>query len=238
LVLTSLYSLSPSARFHHFIFDLDGTLLDTKEDLAAATNYVLSRFGLPAIPPERVRGYVGHGVRVLVQRALGESHRHLVHEGQVLFLEYYREHLLDHTQPYPGIVQLLGRIKDGGGMISVLTNKPEEFGRHLITGLGLSDYFIGIVGGDTLTTRKPDPLGVYHLQQLSGVSLQRTLLIGDSETDVETAQAAGVAICGVTWGFGEEGLKACLERGRKGSPTPLLIQAPDELLSLVSVTSS
>lgn len=224
--------------FTHFIFDLDGTLLDTKEDLAAATNYVLSRFGLPAIPPERVRGYVGHGVRVMVESALGESNPHLVREGLVLFLAYYREHLLDDTQPYPGIAQLLGKIKDGGGVLSVLTNKPEEFSRRLIAGLGLSNYFIGIVGGDTLTTRKPDPQGVYHLQNLSGVSLQRTLLIGDSETDVETAQAAGAAVCGVTWGFGEEGLKACLERGGKGSPAPLLIRAPDELLSLVSVTSS
>jgi phosphoglycolate phosphatase len=236
--LTSLSSLSPAAHFHHFIFDLDGTLLDTTEDLAAAVNHVLSRFGLPAIPPERVRGYVGHGVRVMVERALGESQGHLVREGLVLFLEYYREHLLDHTQPYPGMVQLMGKIKDGGGVLSVLTNKPEEFSRRLIAGLSLSNYFIGIVGGDTLTTRKPDPQGVYHLQNLSGVSLQRTLLIGDSETDVETAQAAGVAVCGVTWGFGEEGLKACLERGRKGSPPPLLIRAPDELLSLVSVTSS
>lgn len=212
--------------FTHFIFDLDGTLVDTKDDLAAATNFVLRRFGLPAVLPQMVYGYVGHGARVLVERALGGDNAHLVAEGLTLFLDYYREHLLDHTQPYPGIVQLLGKIKDGGGVLSVLTNKPEELSRRIIAGLGLDSYFIEVVGGDTLATRKPDPQGVYHLQHLSGVPLQKTLLIGDSAVDVETGRAAGVSVCGVTWGFGAEGL-------RESSPE-FLVRTPGELLVLVT----
>ncbi len=227
--------------FSHFIFDLDGTLVDTKDDLAAATNFVLRCFSLPTIPPRMVYGYVGHGARVLVEKALGESNAHLVTEGLILFLDYYREHLLDHAQPYPGMVQILKKIKGGGGMLSVLTNKPEEFSRGIIEGLSLSSYFTGIVGGDTLAVRKPDPQGVYYLQQLSGIPLRKTLLIGDSAVDVETGRAAEVAICGVTWGFDVEGLSACLERGRnvcpehrrRERPPEFLVQTPGELLALV-----
>src|SRR5262245_11277544 len=206
--MVSMPFLLPMPRFAHLIFDLDGTLVDTKADLAAATNHVLAAFGLPPISPPQVADYVGYGARVLVERALGPAHADLVSRGFALFMEYYGVHLLDHTRPYAGIEQLLAAAQAQGIMLSVLTNKPEAASRAIITGLGLAPYFVTGVGGDTLPVKKPDPQGVAYLQRLTGVALSKTLLIGDSRVDCETGRAAGVATCGVRWGFDAEGLAA------------------------------
>ena len=124
-------------------------------------------------------------------------------------MEYYTAHLLDHTRPYPGMRELLTAAHTQGLALSVLTNKPEVPSRAILTGLGLADFFGALVGGDTLPVRKPDPQGVRYLQRMTGIDLAATLLIGDSCIDVETGRAAGVTTCGVTWGFGAEGMRAC-----------------------------
>jgi len=218
-----VFSLMP--RFTHLIFDLDGTLVDTKVDLAAATNQMLASFGLPQLSVQQVADSVGHGARVLVERALGQAHQHLVADGFAIFMEYYAAHLLDHTQIYKGIEALLAATHARGIPLTVLTNKPEAPSRALLAGLSLGAYFTAIVGADTLPTKKPDPQGVFYLQRLTGVDLNKTLLIGDSRVDCETGRAAGVMTCGVTWGFGAKELAAL--------PPQFLVDTPEQLGELV-----
>lgn len=194
--------------FEHVAFDLDGTLLDTRADLAASLNHVLRVLGRPALPPERVFAYVGEGARRLVELALGEDDRALVDRGVAVFMEHYGTHLLDATRPYPGMAAVLADLAGRGVALSVLSNKPESLSRTILEGLGLVRCFVGIVGGDSLPTRKPDPAGLHHLRGLTGTAAARTLLVGDSGIDVRTARAAGAGFCGVAWGLTPDGMWA------------------------------
>ena len=202
-------------RFAHVAFDLDGTLIDSRHDLASSVNHVLRTMRLPELAPETLYGYVGDGARVLVERALGPERSARVDEGMALFLEWYGAHLLDATVPYPGIIELLDALAARGVAISVLTNKPIGLTRTILDGLALSGRFVGVIGGDSLPVRKPDPAGLDELRRLTGTPCDETLLVGDSTIDVETARAGGVAFCGVSWGL---------------SPDALLATAPERLV--------
>lgn len=212
-------------RFSHAIFDLDGTLVDTRADLTSATNYVLAVLGLPQLSLGQVAGFVGHGARTLVEKALGPDHSQLADRGLALFLEYYSAHLLDQTRFYAGLDAVLRDVYAAGVWMSILTNKPETASRAIVAGLGYDSLFLAIVGGDTLPVKKPDPQGVWYLQQHSGVALHETVLIGDSRVDYETGVAAGVAMCGVTWGFGAQDFLTC-------SPQ-FLVDTPEQLRDVI-----
>ena len=162
------------SRFAHLIFDLDGTLVDTKADLAAATNHMLRELSLPLLSVAQVEGFIGLGARVLIERALGQERAALVTDGFALFMDYYNAHLLDRTRPYPGMETLLAAARAQGKFLSVLTNKPEQPTRVILSGLGLSDYFSAVIGGDTLPKRKPDPEGFSCCsKRLAALSLRR-----------------------------------------------------------------
>ena len=195
--------------FRHVVFDLDGTLVDSRADLVSATNVVLRSFDLPEIDPTTVYSYVGDGARALVERALGTARAPRAEEGVRRFLAYYRVHLLDETRPYPGIEPMLEALAARSVTLSVLTNKPADLSRRILDGLGLAHWFHAVVGGDSLPTRKPDPAGLLGLLAASGTPCAAGLLVGDSPVDLETAQAAGTAFCGVTWGLAPERLRAC-----------------------------
>jgi phosphoglycolate phosphatase len=211
--------------YEHVSFDLDGTLIDSRADLAAATNHVLGVFGLPSLSPPTLYRYVGEGARVLVQRALGPTHQDRLDEGVAAFMRYYGAHLLDATRPYPGIVETLAALAERGVVLSVLTNKPAALSRAILDGLGLSARFLDVIGGDSLSVRKPDPAGLERLRTLSRTARERMLLVGDSGIDVRTARADGVAICGVAWGLTPESLLA--ERPDR------VIAHPAELIPIV-----
>jgi phosphoglycolate phosphatase len=216
-----------SLKYDHVVFDLDGTLIDSRVDLAAAVNRMLRTLGLPSLTTETVTRYVGEGARKLVERALGADQAHQVDRALPLFWEFYSAHLLDHTRLYPGVAHLLSTLSEWRVTLSVLSNKPVTMSRAILDGLEVLPFFRAVLGGDSLATRKPDPAGVKHLRSLTNTSRDRMLLVGDSMIDVQTARAAGVLFCGVAWGFAPGDLRA--------EHVEPIINDPVELLALVSV---
>jgi len=189
------------------IFDLDGTLIDSKLDLAHAVNATRSHMGLSLLDHERVYSYVGNGAPVLIRRAMGaRATEPEVQEALEFFLEYYREHYLDFTTLYPGVREALDRLRDGGKRMAVLTNKPVRISQLIVDGLGVHDYFFQVYGGNSFDFKKPHPIGVEVLRKETGIGRDRTLMVGDSSVDVQTARNAGIPCCGVTYGFQPESL--------------------------------
>jgi len=211
-------------RFRHLVFDLDGTLADTKDDLAEAVNVTLGSLNLQAQDPRVLYGYVGHGARSLVERALGSGQTHLVDRAMDVFMRWYRAHLLDHCRVYPGLGEVIDVLAEQGVVFSVLSNKPEDMSAAIVRGLGLGERFPRVVGGDSMPTRKPDPSGLLELVVASGVPAADTLMVGDSSIDVATGRSAGVPTCGVLWGFSGSSV---LDAG-----ADVLISAPRELLTI------
>ena len=189
------------------IFDLDGTLIDSKLDLAHAVNATRSHMGMTPLDHERVYSYVGNGAPVLIRRALGpDASEQQVQEALEFFLEYYREHYLDYTTLYPGVREALDRFRDAGRHMAVLTNKPVRISKAIIDGLGVGPHFFQVYGGNSFDFKKPHPIGVATLMREVQMTSDRTLMIGDSSVDVQTAINAGIRSCGVTYGFQPETL--------------------------------
>ena len=189
------------------IFDLDGTLVDSKLDLAQAVNATRSHMGMSPLDNERVYSYVGNGAPVLIRRAMGaQATEPEVQEALEFFLEYYREHYLDYTTLYPGVREALDRLRAAGKRMAVLTNKPVRISRAILEGLGVAGHFFQIYGGNSFDLKKPAPVGVAALIKETGIPADRCLMIGDSSVDIQTARNAGVASCGVTYGFQPETL--------------------------------
>ena len=187
------------------VFDLDGTLVDSRQDLADSTNAMLESLGASALHLDRVVMMVGDGARVLVQRALEAAG--LPAEGAALddalkrFHACYRTRLLTTTRPYPGIAQMLAEVAPMA-TLAMLTNKPLSPSQQLVDAFGWSTHFLQIIGGDGALPRKPDPSGLQQLMAIANAGPTSTLLVGDSMVDVETARNAGVPVCVVTYGFG------------------------------------
>jgi len=189
------------------IFDLDGTLIDSKLDLAHAVNATLAHMNMAPLEHERVYSYVGNGAPVLIRRALGEQATVLeVEEALEFFLEYYRAHYLDHTALYPGVRESLDRLRDAGKRMAVLTNKPVGMSKAIINGLGVGAHFFQVYGGNSFDFKKPNPVGVTALLRETGLAAASALMIGDSSVDIQTARNAGIASAGVTYGFQPESL--------------------------------
>ena len=197
-----------SRPIEHVIFDLDGTLVDSRADLSNAVNYVRRQYGLAALEPATLYRYVGDGARALIERAMGPEHRSSWDGATEQFLLHYREHLLDATCLYPGVGGVLQAIGRARMAMSVLTNKPEALSRRILNGLDVDSWFVDVVGGDRLPVRKPAPAGALHLLQLTDTPPQRAVIVGDSPVDAATARASGTSFCGVTWGFNPSALIA------------------------------
>jgi phosphoglycolate phosphatase len=206
------------------IFDLDGTLIDSSQDLAISMNAMRRQFGMPPLDPNLIYSYVGNGAAVLVQKALGpDASKELNEQALAFFMKFYRAHALENTHLYPGIRELIDGLSEAGHTLAVLTNKPVRISVDIVAALGLADRFVRVYGGNSLAAKKPDPLGIVTLMSESAVQAGDTLMVGDSAVDVQTARNAGVRSCGVLWGFQPEAFDA--------NPPDFLLAKPQDLLS-------
>ena len=194
-ILTFPYSL--------VVFDLDGTLVDSASDIAESVNRTLEEWSLPRVEEPLIRGWIGEGARTLLQHALLHAGGGTLDVDAVFpSLEtHYGDCLLRSPQVYPGVHEVLDALRAAGVDLAVCTNKPERFVRPLLDALDLGGYFECIVGGDTLPERKPSAMPLLHLVDRFGLSPVQCLMVGDSETDLLTAQAAGVPMALVTYGY-------------------------------------
>jgi len=178
------------------IFDLDGTLVDSRQDIFRAVAHALASLGLPPRTLEEVTGFVGEGAARLVARSIAPSD-HLLEPALAAWRAHYAEHLLDHTRLYPGVAAALASARCA---LAVHTNKPADMARRILAGLGVLARFAAVVGGDD-GPRKPDPAGTLEIMARLDASPEETVFIGDSRVDCETAAAAGIRFVAVTWGF-------------------------------------
>jgi phosphoglycolate phosphatase len=203
----------PAGSLRLLVLDLDGTLIDSGADLCASVNAMLRHFDRPPLADALISTYIGDGAAQLVRRSLGgPADRAFLDSALAYFLDYYREHKLDHTYVYPGVFAALDslRFEPGGAprSMGVLTNKPIGPSQAICDALGLSPYFFRIYGGNSFASKKPDPEGLLALMQEAGVSPQETLMIGDSDVDVLTARNAGAWSMGCTYGLAPHTLEA------------------------------
>jgi phosphoglycolate phosphatase len=207
------------------IFDLDGTLIDSKRDLADSVNAMRIHLGEPVLADELVYSYVGNGAAVLVQKALPGRDEEEIERGLRFFLDYYRDHMLDATTLYPGVREGLDELLAIDVKLAVLTNKPVKFSEHLIKGLGLDGHFFRIYGGNSFEEKKPHPKGIELLMEEASIGRDQTIMVGDSAVDVMTARNAKVRACGVRWGFQPETFAL--------APPDFVIDQMSELVNMV-----
>jgi len=215
------------------IFDLDGTLIDSRLDLVHSVNAALRHIGRAGLPDDVIAGYVGDGAPILIQRALGSEavDEALVRQGLQFFLSYYREHKLDHTTVYAGVKDALRIVQNArNGLprkMAVLTNKPVVPSRAIVEALGLGPFFSQVYGGNSFATKKPDPEGARRLLEENGVRPEEAAIVGDSHVDVETGQNAGLWTVGVNYGFAPHSLEE--------NPPDVLVDRPSELAEVFGV---
>jgi phosphoglycolate phosphatase len=212
------------------IFDLDGTLIDSRLDLVHSVNAALRHIGRPELPDDVIASYVGDGAPILIQRALGGEvvDEALVRKGLEFFLSYYREHKLDHTTVYEGINEALPSLQRSSNGVprkmAVLSNKPVNPSRAIVQALGLGPFFSQVYGGNSFATKKPEPEGANKLLEENGALPEEAVIIGDSHVDIETGRNAGLWTVGVTYGFAPHTLQE--------EPPDVLVDAPRELAEI------
>jgi phosphoglycolate phosphatase len=212
------------------IFDLDGTLIDSRQDLANSVNAMLRHFGRPELPQDVIASYIGNGAPMLVRRSLGDpDDENFVQDALLYFMAWYREHKLDHTYVYEGIMEALESIRQSRNgrpvKMAVLSNKPVGPSRAIVETLGLGKYFFQVYGGNSFHTKKPDPAGVQALLDEAESSPEETIIVGDSDVDVLTARNAGIYSIGVKYGLAPHTLQ--------DAPPDVLIDKPEELATVL-----
>ncbi len=210
----------PVERLKLLVFDLDGTLIDSAQDLCNSVNSALKEFDHEPLPDPAIASFVGNGAPLLMRRALALASNmtpeavdeDLFQKAYAFFLQYYREHKLDFTYAYAGVLEALKALQElhdqpgAERVMAVLTNKPVRPARGICEGLGLASYFLHIYGGDSFPVKKPDPFGLRSLMEETGARPEETIMIGDSCVDMQTARNAGAWALGCAFGFGPQNL--------------------------------
>jgi len=240
--MISVFRPIPVESLKLLVFDLDGTLIDSAQDLCNSVNATLTQFGRPALPDEVIASYIGNGALLLVRRAFTtddgiDPDEETLAKGYAFFLDYYREHKLDYTYAYEGVLEALAALRTVHDeseaqseaqtdaqpdtphrAMAVLTNKPVRPARAICEALGLAPYFLNIYGGNSFSTKKPDPEGLFALMQEADARPEQTVMIGDSQVDVQTARNAGAWCVGCTCGLAPGSLEAI--------PPDVLVDSP------------
>jgi len=193
--------LSKKIAVDLIVFDLDGTLADSLPDLTKAANYACRRLGLPERAPEEVKGMIGGGERMFMERLVGPAHQALVEDCLKFYLDYYSRHCGDLTRPYPGVPETLEKL--AGKKLAVLSNKLQRLTEQVLEAVGIARFFAASRGGGAGLPLKPAAEPLMSLIQDLGVAPGRTLMVGDKPADVMTARGAGARIAAVTYGYGE-----------------------------------
>lgn len=216
----------PVQQIRLIVFDLDGTLVDSRQDLANSINAMLRHFHRPELPPEVIASYIGDGAPMLVRRSLGDpKDDHFLHVALQYFLDWYREHKLDTTYVYAGAAESLREIRkvwngSGAHRMAVLSNKPVGPSRAIVEALGLGEFFFKVYGGNSFETKKPDPLGITSLLREAEVEPHEAVMVGDSDIDILTARSAGLFSVGCNYGLAPHTLEA--------APPDVMVETPAE----------
>ena len=218
----------PNANFptvRAFLFDLDGTLIDSKLDLVNSVNFMLREMQREVLPLTTIASYIGHGAPKLVADVLGPDTAEADSKrGLEVFLAHYSEHNLDATRAYPGVVEGLESLQDRP--MAVLTNKPKKMGVEILEALGLLKYFLAVYGGDSFEKKKPDPAGALTILKDLGAQPQVAAMVGDSDVDIKTARNAGMLAIAVNYGFGQH--------DRQAQPADLYVDSLQEIAALAT----
>ena len=205
------------------IFDLDGTLIDSVDDLANSVNYTLGRLDLPLHTTEEIKSFVGDGVQKLIKRSLGQTHMERFTEAFEIFMAHYGSHCTNNTVLYPEVAETISFLAEKYSL-AVLTNKSATFSHKILTALKIDYYFKEVLGGDSLLTKKPDPAGIFYLADKWSLDpAEEMLMVGDHVTDIEIGQRAGCKTVFITGGIGET----------KGLTPDLVIKSMAELPGLL-----
>ncbi len=207
------------------LFDLDGTLIDSAQDIGLALRKTLREVGLEEYYPGDIRNYIGGGVKALLQKVLGEKFRE---EYVEIFRKFYRENPVQYTRPYEGVPEVLEKLKERGLKLAVVSNKLEELSVEILRRLNLLDFFDFVAGGDTFEEKKPSPLPLLRTLDLLGVSPASALIVGDTEADILAGRGAGTRTALALWGY---------RRSEKVKPDYLL-RKPSEVLHLLGSSQS
>ena len=207
------------------LWDLDGTLVDSRRDIAVGANAGLRAVGLPERPLDEIGTFVGHGARRLMEQAVGPAHLDQLEGALAAYLDYYGGHLTDHSALYPGVKAALDVLSAQGVAMAVITNKAGHLARPILEKLEVAHHFKAVDGHGDTPAQKPDPAGTLALCMRFGASPSQTIFVGDTKIDAETASRAGIPFIGVTWGFGAEA-----DLTAAGSPRTTIVRTGEALL--------